>query len=141
MAGITTWFWVTIEGYLSYLLPKYEDLVPTSLSSGAIQTRRKCVSVPADYCRIFFLFSSISPRQRGVAEDAAELGPVGSLRSDGCGRVGGGAGRRAAPLRRQDDGHKAPRGRPSHAGRHVNQITEALGIQSKKKRLHEFFNP
>ena len=24
-AGITKWFWVTIEGYLSYLLPKFED--------------------------------------------------------------------------------------------------------------------
>ena len=36
VAGITKWFWVTIEGYLSYLLPKFEDLVPTSLGSGAI---------------------------------------------------------------------------------------------------------
>ena len=36
VAGITKWFWVTIEGYLSYLLPKLEDLVPTSLGSGAI---------------------------------------------------------------------------------------------------------
>ena len=36
VAGITEWFWVTIEGYLSYLLPKFEDLVPTSLGSGAI---------------------------------------------------------------------------------------------------------
>ena len=50
MAGITKWFWVTIEGYLSYLLPKFEDLVPTSLDSGAIQTHRKCVIVTADYC-------------------------------------------------------------------------------------------
>ena len=31
VAGITKWFWVTIEGYLSYLLPKFEDLIPTSL--------------------------------------------------------------------------------------------------------------
>ena len=36
VAGITKWCWVTIEGYLSYLLPKFEDLVPTSLGSGAI---------------------------------------------------------------------------------------------------------
>ena len=50
MAGITKWFWVTIEGYLRYLLPKFEDLVPTSLGSGAILTRRKCVTVTADYC-------------------------------------------------------------------------------------------
>ena len=50
MAGITKWFWVTIEGYLSYLLPKFEDLVSTSLGSGAIQTRRKCVTVTADNC-------------------------------------------------------------------------------------------
>ena len=28
VAGITKWFWVPIEGYLSYLLPKFEDLVP-----------------------------------------------------------------------------------------------------------------
>ena len=50
MAGITKWFWDTIEGYLSYLLPKFEDFVPTSLGCGAIQTRRKCVTVTADYC-------------------------------------------------------------------------------------------
>ena len=30
VAGITKWFLVTIEGYLSYLLPKFEDLAPTS---------------------------------------------------------------------------------------------------------------
>ena len=34
--NITKLFWVTIEKYLSYLLPKFEDLVPTSLGSGAI---------------------------------------------------------------------------------------------------------
>ena len=31
VAGITKWFWVTIEGYFSYLLRKFEDLIPTSL--------------------------------------------------------------------------------------------------------------
>ena len=36
VAGITKLFRVTIEGYLSYLQPKCEDLVPTSLGSGAI---------------------------------------------------------------------------------------------------------
>ena len=36
VAVITKWFWVTIKGYLSYLLPKFEDLVPTSLDFGAI---------------------------------------------------------------------------------------------------------
>ena len=36
VAGITKLFWVTIKGYLSYLLPKFDDLVPTSLGSGAI---------------------------------------------------------------------------------------------------------
>ena len=36
VAGITKWFWVTIEGYLSYLLPKFEDLIPTSLGDIAI---------------------------------------------------------------------------------------------------------
>ena len=35
VAGIWKWFWVTIKGYLSYLLPKFEDLVPTSLGSEA----------------------------------------------------------------------------------------------------------
>ena len=35
-AGITKWFWVTTEGYLSYLLPKFEDLIPTSLGDIAI---------------------------------------------------------------------------------------------------------
>ena len=36
VAGITKWYWITIERYLSYLVQKFEDLVPTSLSSGAI---------------------------------------------------------------------------------------------------------
>ena len=27
--GMTKWFWVTMEGYLSYILPKFEVLVPT----------------------------------------------------------------------------------------------------------------
>ena len=36
MEGITIGFWVTIEGYLSYLLLKFEDLIPTSLGSEAI---------------------------------------------------------------------------------------------------------
>ena len=35
-AGITEWFWVTTEGYLSYLLPKFKDLIPTSLGDIAI---------------------------------------------------------------------------------------------------------
>ena len=52
VADITKWFWVTIaiEGYLNYLLPKFEDLDPTSLGSEAIYTRLKCVTVTADYC-------------------------------------------------------------------------------------------
>ena len=50
MAGITKWFWVTPEGYLSYLLPKFEALVPTNSGSGAIETSWKCVSVTADFC-------------------------------------------------------------------------------------------
>ena len=51
VADITKWFWVTIaiEGYLNYLLPKFEDLDPTSLGSEAIYTRRKCVTVTADH--------------------------------------------------------------------------------------------
>ena len=36
MEGITIGFWVTIEGYLSYLLLKFEDLIPTSLGDIAI---------------------------------------------------------------------------------------------------------
>ena len=36
VAGITKWFRVTIEGYLSYILPKFEDLIPTSLGDIAI---------------------------------------------------------------------------------------------------------
>ena len=36
VAGIVKWFEVTIKGMLSYLLPKFEDLIPTSLGSGAI---------------------------------------------------------------------------------------------------------
>ena len=36
VAGITKWFWITIERYLSYLLPTFEYFVPTSLGSGAI---------------------------------------------------------------------------------------------------------
>ena len=34
--SITKLFWVTIEEYVSYLLSKFEDLVLTSLGSGAI---------------------------------------------------------------------------------------------------------
>ena len=56
VAGITKWFWVTIEGYLSYPLPKFEDLVPTSLGSGEFSTRRKCVTVTADYCILLILY-------------------------------------------------------------------------------------
>ena len=36
VTGITKWFCFTIEGYLSYLLPKFENLVSTILGSGAI---------------------------------------------------------------------------------------------------------
>ena len=36
VAGITKWFWLTTEGYLSYLLPKFKDLIPTSLGDRAI---------------------------------------------------------------------------------------------------------
>ena len=36
VAGIVKWFEVTMKGMLSYLLPKFEDLIPTSLGSGAI---------------------------------------------------------------------------------------------------------
>ena len=40
----------------SYLLPKFEDFVPTSLGSGAISTRQKCVTVTADYCRLTYKY-------------------------------------------------------------------------------------
>ena len=36
VTGITKWFWVTIGRYVSYLLPKFEDSVLSSLGSGAI---------------------------------------------------------------------------------------------------------
>ena len=36
VTGITEWFWVTIEGYLSYILPKFEDFIPTGLGYGAL---------------------------------------------------------------------------------------------------------
>ena len=36
VSGIIKWFEVIIKGMLSYLLPKFEDLIPTSLGSGAI---------------------------------------------------------------------------------------------------------
>ena len=69
MAGITKWFWVTLEGYLSYLLPKFEDLVHTSLGSGAISTRQKCVTVTADYCKIIRARPEIEEKvERGVAD-------------------------------------------------------------------------
>ena len=35
---MTKWFWVTIEGYLSYILPKFEDFIPTGLGSGALKS-------------------------------------------------------------------------------------------------------
>ena len=36
--GISKWFWVTIEGYLIYILPKFEDFIPTGLGSGALKS-------------------------------------------------------------------------------------------------------
>ena len=36
VTGIKKWFWVTIEGYLSYILAKFEDFIPTGLGSGAL---------------------------------------------------------------------------------------------------------
>ena len=36
VSGIIKWFEVTIKGMLSYLLPKFEDIIPTSLGCGAI---------------------------------------------------------------------------------------------------------
>ena len=38
VTGIKKWFWVTIEGYLSYILPKFEDFIPTGLGSGALKS-------------------------------------------------------------------------------------------------------
>ena len=34
--GISTWFLVTIEGNLCYILPKFEHFGPTGLGSGAL---------------------------------------------------------------------------------------------------------
>ena len=63
VAGITKWFWVSIKEYLSYLLPNCEDLVPTtSWDSGAIETRRKSVTVAADYCIWVFVQLIFYPR-------------------------------------------------------------------------------
>ena len=61
MAGITKLFLVTIKGYLSYLLPEFEDLVPTSLGSGAIWTRCKeaCEHGRDQSCN--WMFKSICP--------------------------------------------------------------------------------
>ena len=50
VAGITKWLLVTTEGYLSYLLPKFEDLIPTILADITIKNRRKSVTLTADYC-------------------------------------------------------------------------------------------
>ena len=36
VTGITKWFWVIIEGYLSYILPKFEDFIATGLGYGAL---------------------------------------------------------------------------------------------------------
>ena len=33
---MTKWFWVTIGGYLSYILPKFEKFIPTGLGYGAL---------------------------------------------------------------------------------------------------------
>ena len=33
---MSKWFWVTIEGYLSYILPKFKDFILTGLSPGAL---------------------------------------------------------------------------------------------------------
>ena len=34
--GITKLYWVTIEGYLCYILPKFEDFIPTGLDYEAL---------------------------------------------------------------------------------------------------------
>ena len=39
---------------ISYLLPKLEDIIPTSLGDIAILNRRKSVTVTADYCNSLF---------------------------------------------------------------------------------------
>ena len=35
VAGITKCFWFTFKGYISYLMLKFKDLVPTTLGSGS----------------------------------------------------------------------------------------------------------
>ena len=37
VAGIVKWFEVIMKGMLSYLLPKFEDLILTSLGSGELR--------------------------------------------------------------------------------------------------------
>ena len=33
VAGISKWFWVSIKGYLGYILSKFDNLIPVSLFS------------------------------------------------------------------------------------------------------------
>ena len=61
--GITKWFWVTIEGYLSYFLPKFEDFVFTGLGSGALYIHARTYTLYPVYALGISLFLATSDFQ------------------------------------------------------------------------------
>ena len=73
VVGITKWIWFTIKGYLSYLLTKFEDLVPTSLGSGPFLIfggfYRKAVCCPQFFLKILRGFIPLSADFGGFHRD------------------------------------------------------------------------
>ena len=65
--GITKWFWVTIEGYLSYFLPKFEDFVPTGLGSGALYIHARTYTLYPVHTIGVVSHTSKRPPWRGLA--------------------------------------------------------------------------
>ena len=69
--GMTKWFWVTIEGYLSYILPKFEEFIPTGLGSGALNIHSR-----------IYPYHSVCPRSLERGRNPASLSKWGSIDSE-----------------------------------------------------------
>ena len=68
--GISKWFWVTIEGYLSYILPKFEHFNPTGLASGALYIHARIYSLhPVHTLSPSFIFFSYRNKCHVVLSD------------------------------------------------------------------------
>ena len=114
VVGITKWIWFTIKGYLSYLLTKFEDLVPTSLGSGPFLIfggfYRKAVCCPQFFlkilrgCLVLFRYQLILADFTGTNNEVNKVHPVVHNRflvsPAPAGEQSGSAGRSGSFLRR-----------------------------------------